>query len=274
VPELSFHLVDRIDELEPERSARGTLAVPASIDAFPACLVVEAIGQLAAWVAMQRASFERRPVAARADDVRVFGTITPGDLLELAIRVKSCRSVAIAYEGECLVGGRTLVELRGAVGAMLPMSEFESPETARARFEALRAGGLPPREFPGRAAFAPRVISRKVADGRIEAELEAAPPGPLYADHFERRPVYPATLLLDAQLRLALALEPSFEAASVDDVPAGSRLLHVKVRSFTPPGGRVTAIAERREGAREIDLSAHADGTRVSSATLVPPGGV
>lgn len=271
--ELSFHLVDRIDELEPERSARGRLAVPASIDAFPACLVVEAIGQLAAWVAMQRASFERRPVAARADDVRVFGSVSPGDLLELEIRVKSCKSVAIAYEGEGSVDGRRLVELRGAVGAMLPMSEFESPESARARFEALRTDGLPTREFPGRAAFAPRVLSRKVDEGRVEVELEAAPPGPLYADHFERRPVYPATLLLDAQLRLALALEPAL-AAAVDDVPAGSRLRHVKVRSFTPPGGRVVAVAERAPGAGEIELSAHADGKRVSSATLVPPAGV
>ena len=274
MPDLSFHLVDRIDELEPERSARGRLAVPASIDAFPACLGVEAIGQLAAWVAMQRASFERRPVAARADDVRVFGSVSPGDLLELEIRVKSCKSVAIAYEGEGSVGGRRLVELRGAVGAMLPMSEFESPESARARFEALRTDGLPTREFPGRAAFAPRVLSRKVVEGRVEVELEAAPPGPLYADHFERRPVYPATLLLDAQLRLALALEPALAAAAVDDVPAGSRLRHVKVRSFTPPGGRVVAVAERAPGAGEIELSAHADGRRVSSATLVPPAGV
>ena len=53
----------------------------------------------------------------------------------------SCKSIAIAYEGEGVVGGRTLVELRGAVGAMLPMSEFEAPEKARARFEALLGGG-------------------------------------------------------------------------------------------------------------------------------------
>ncbi|MFM7143863.1 MAG: hypothetical protein ACKO2K_18315 [Alphaproteobacteria bacterium] len=272
--DLSFHLVDRIVDLEPERSARGRLAVPAALDAFPACLVVEAIGQLAAWVAMQRSGFERRPVAARADDVRVFGSVRPGDVLHLAIRVQSCKSIAIAYEGEGIVDGRTLVELRGAVGAMLPMSEFEAPEKARARFDALLDQGLPPRDFPGRAAFAPRVLSRKVEGERVEAELEAAPPGPLYADHFARRPVYPATLLLDAQLRLALDLEPALAAEAAHDVPAGSRLLKVKVRSFTPPGGRVTAVAERRAGAREIDLEAHADGKRVSSATLVPPPGV
>ena len=88
--DLSFHLVDRIDDLVPERSARGHLAIPADMSEFPACLVVEAIGQLAAWVAMQRASFERRPVAARAADVRVFGTVPPGARLELEISVQSC----------------------------------------------------------------------------------------------------------------------------------------------------------------------------------------
>ena len=120
--DLSFHLVDRIDDLVPERSARGHLAIPADMSEFPACLVVEAIGQLAAWVAMQRASFERRPVAARAADVRVFGTVPPGARLELEISVQSCKSVAIAYEGEGRIGGKPVVELRGAAGAMLPMS--------------------------------------------------------------------------------------------------------------------------------------------------------
>ena len=130
--DLSFHLVDRIDDLVPERSARGHLAIPADMSEFPACLVVEAIGQLAAWVAMQRASFERRPVAARAADVRVFGTVPPGARLELEISVQSCKSVAIAYEGEGRIGGKPVVELRGAAGAMLPMSEFDSPDAARA----------------------------------------------------------------------------------------------------------------------------------------------
>ena len=106
---------------------------------------------------MQRASFERRPVAARAADVRVFGTVPPGERLELEISVQSCKSVAIAYEGEGRIGGKPVVELRGAAGAMLPMSEFDSPDAARARFEALLTTGLAARRFPERAAFAPAV---------------------------------------------------------------------------------------------------------------------
>ncbi len=270
--DLSFHLVDRIDDLVPERSARGHLAIPADMSEFPACLVVEAIGQLAAWVAMQRASFERRPVAARAADVRVFGTVPPGARLELEISVQSCKSVAIAYEGEGRIGGKPVVELRGAAGAMLPMSEFDSPDAARARFEALLTTGLAARRFPERAAFAPAVLSREKTAGRIAAELQASPPGPLYADHFARRPVYPATLLLDAQLRLAFELLPGWSPSAAGDLPPGSRLRQVKVRSFTAPSGRVSVVAEAREGnPLEIELRAHADGKRVSSATLFAP---
>src|SRR5262249_20654219 len=48
---LSFHLVDRIVEIDLERSVRGTFAIPTDFGRFPACLIVEAIGQLASWVA-------------------------------------------------------------------------------------------------------------------------------------------------------------------------------------------------------------------------------
>jgi hypothetical protein len=49
----AFSFVDRITEFVPARSARGVFHVPATIPAFPACLVAEAVGQLAAWVSME-----------------------------------------------------------------------------------------------------------------------------------------------------------------------------------------------------------------------------
>jgi len=44
----AFSFVDRIIDLEPGMRARGTFAVPENLAAFPACLVAEAVGQLAA----------------------------------------------------------------------------------------------------------------------------------------------------------------------------------------------------------------------------------
>jgi 3-hydroxymyristoyl/3-hydroxydecanoyl-(acyl carrier protein) dehydratase len=67
---------------------------------------------------------------------------------------------------------------------------------------------------------------------------------PFFADHFPRRPVFPATLLLDQQIRLALDL-----AATATHWPANarvrpSRMTHVKVRSFMPPGSVLELTAE------------------------------
>lgn len=276
---ISFHLIDRILAFEPERSARGTLAVPPDMDEFQACLVVEAIGQLAAWVAMRRADFARRPVAARADEVRVLGTVHPGDQIDLEVSIQSCKSVAIAYRGVARVEGRAVVELGGAAGAMVPMAEFEDPEEARRRFDQLLEAGLPRRRFPERAAFAPRVVSLEIAPGRrADGRLEVASAGALYADHFPRRPVYPATLLLDAQLRIALELldRPAGASGPADDCLVGTIVRGIKVRSFTPPGGQVDIAAEVvgapagiAGGRTEIEIAAMAGGKRVSSATLL-----
>jgi hypothetical protein len=46
----AFSFVDRITEFVPGTRAHGVFHVPAAIQAFPACLVAEAVGQLAAWV--------------------------------------------------------------------------------------------------------------------------------------------------------------------------------------------------------------------------------
>ena len=64
----AFSFVDRITDYEPEGRARAAFfAVPdGRCAAFPSCLVAEAVGQLAAWVAMAHIDFRGRPVAALA----------------------------------------------------------------------------------------------------------------------------------------------------------------------------------------------------------------
>jgi hypothetical protein len=67
----AFSFVDRITALEPGTRARGRFAVPAGLPEFSTCLVAEAVGQLAAWVAMAQAEFRRRPVAALSGEMIV-----------------------------------------------------------------------------------------------------------------------------------------------------------------------------------------------------------
>jgi 3-hydroxymyristoyl/3-hydroxydecanoyl-(acyl carrier protein) dehydratase len=90
-----------------------------------------------------------------------------------------------------------------------------------------------------------------------------------FADHFPRRAVFPATMLLDAGATLALEL-----AAGLPPAPDGSplelvRVTDVKVRSFTPPGQIVELAASVRDAgdtSASLALLARVEGKRMASA--------
>ena len=77
----AFSFVDRITGLEPgDARARHVRDSGATSTAFPSCLMAEAVGQLAAWVAMAHIGFRGRPVAALAQrDAASARRRRPGD---------------------------------------------------------------------------------------------------------------------------------------------------------------------------------------------------
>jgi 3-hydroxymyristoyl/3-hydroxydecanoyl-(acyl carrier protein) dehydratase len=95
---------------------------------------------------------------------------------------------------------------------------------------------------------------------------------PFFADHFPRRAVFPATLLLDTQIALGtrIAREAQGGAASADPVPV--RMTHVKMRAFIVPGQQVDVRAEfagTHDGATRISLSARdGDGKTIATARV------
>ena len=96
----AFSFVDRITEFVPGERARGRYAVPARIAAFPACLVAEAVGQLAAWVSMDAVGFRGRPVAALAGETRFLAPVAPGSTLELAADITPARIAWVSFEAQ------------------------------------------------------------------------------------------------------------------------------------------------------------------------------
>ncbi len=212
----AFSFVDRITEYEPGRRARGSYAVPAGVPAFPSCLVAEAVGQLAAWVAMAHIDFRGRPVAALANETRFRSDVTPGDTLDLAVDIESCDDDAVAYAGRARVDGKDVIELVDCLGPMLPVDEFDSPTAMAARFDLIRGEGAPPGRFHG--VPLPHVVRTAGVPGvSASATLHVPESAPFFGDHFPRRPVFPATLLLDAQIRLALEV-----AAEATHWPVGN----------------------------------------------------
>lgn len=276
---MGYLFVDRI--LEIERSAggsfggRGLKAVrpddpflrpgPGGALELSLCFAGEAVGQLAAWLAMSSSGFTRRPVAGLTSEAELLGTVKPGDLLELRVEIESLDEEAVHYHGEASVRGSPVLRLHHTVGPMLPLLGFDDPRAVERRFQALRSPGpasslvsSPPEgvsegaseggsgAVPVFSIFKDGILERE--PDRILAVTEIQASAPYLADHFPRDPVLPATLLFDGQIVLALML--------MDGAPGTARverLRDLKMRDFVRPGSRLHSevrIRERRgEGA-------------------------
>jgi 3-hydroxymyristoyl/3-hydroxydecanoyl-(acyl carrier protein) dehydratase len=264
----AFSFVDRITEFMPGGGARGIFRVPAAIAAFPPCLIAEAVGQLAAWVAMEHIEYRGRPVAALAGETRFPGLAAPGDTLMLAVEIDDVDDSVVSYRGWAEVDGERVIELNDCLGPMLPVADFDAPDALRTRFALLRGAGAPPGRFMGVSVPKPQATEHVVGKS-VRARLNVPSTAPFFADHFPRRPVFPATLLLDSQIGLAAQLVNEAHAGGDGPEPALSRMTHVKMRAFIVPGQVVDSRAEivgTADGTTRVSLSAH-DGDDKTIAT-------
>lgn len=259
----AFSFVDRIDAHAPGAPIRGRYAIPAGVGAFPSSLAAEAVGQLAAWVAMKRLDFRVRPVAGLAGETRYGRDFGPGDTLDLEVDLESATDSDVAYHGRASVGGATVMELERALGPMLPAEEFDDPAALARDFDTLAGPGAPPGRFRGLPAHALAVDESSREPGmRLAARLDVPVDATYFADHFPRRPVFPATLLMDALGRLAATV------AGAGVRVAGMR--DVKVRAFMPPGCTLALAASfDAPGAHEGRVTAKLDGKPAATARVV-----
>ena len=239
----AFSFVDRITTLEPGSSAVGRYTIPVHLQRFPMCLVAEAIGQLAAWVSMSHLGFRRRPVAGLAGETLFFGSVTPGQVLDLAVELGTCDEDAVAYGGSARVDGALVLELRHCVGPMLAMEEFDAPEAVHGDFETLCGPGAPAARIRVLPQPEATVIER-VPGRSLVATLQVPESAPFFGDHFPRRPVFPGTLLLDRQIELAVQVAREAAHAGPDAALAPASVTDVKMRSFIAPGQAVEIRVE------------------------------
>lgn len=270
--EMAFSLVARITEMEPGMRARGCFVIPGDLPDVSPCLVAEAVGQLAAWVAMAKAEFRSRPVAGIVGEVKIKDTAAPGTMLDLKVDLDACEADSILYDGWAYAGGLPIIELSRCVGPMLPMEDFDDPEAVRKRFELLCGAQAPLHGFSGDAALTPRLTFIERDPGkRLRAKMVVPKSARFFADHFPRKPVFPGTLLLDAKARLAASLAAEVVEASVRPLLRLTRITNVKLRSFVHPGQTLEIDAEvltTSKASTEIALSAEVEGQRVSTARV------
>ena len=265
----AYSFVDRIDAFEPGRAAHATFAVPPHLTRFPSCLVAEAVGQLAAWVSMERIDYRGRPVAALATETRFLDDAHPGATLELSVTIDQCDDEAVAYSGQATSRGTRLIELVDCLGPMLPVADFDDPAALRERFALLRGHGAEPGRFRG-VTPPPVTVTERVPGVSLRARVVVPTSAPFFNDHFPRRPVFPATLLLDTQINLALELARSADWAAGRTVTP-VKVTHVKARSFIEPGATLDVAIDVKPPVDDVAkamMQAAIDGRTVATARL------
>jgi 3-hydroxymyristoyl/3-hydroxydecanoyl-(acyl carrier protein) dehydratase len=231
----AYSFVDRITELEAGKRAKGFFLVPSHISRFPCSLAAEAVGQLAAWNAMAQLGFRVRPVAGLAAEIRFGPEVRPGQRLDLEVVIESCEPDAVSYSGWADADGVRVMELDHSVGPMLPMEEFDSPEAVRERFQLLCGAGAQGGRYKGVPEHDIEIVEQ-VPEQRVRATLRVPKEAEFFADHFSRRSVFPGTLLLDAQIGLALKFATGWQRWPSGVALAVTRVPDMKMRSFISPG--------------------------------------
>lgn len=268
----AYSFVDRIASLEAGKRGRARYLVPAHVPRFSSCLGIEAAGQLAAWVTMAALDFRLRPVAGVAADVRFGVPARPGGTLDLSAEIHKYDEEAVDFSASAHLDGQLVVEIGHSVGPMLPSDEFDSVDAIRERFALITSpSGAPGRAFGGVPEHDLETLEL-VPGERIRSLLRVPHGAAFFADHFPRRPVFPGTLLLDAQIHASLQA-----AAGASHWPAGARLVatsvpEMKLRAFIAPGEEIELRSElsNPDGGRIMAArtSVYSNGKRIAMGGL------
>jgi 3-hydroxymyristoyl/3-hydroxydecanoyl-(acyl carrier protein) dehydratase len=265
----AFSFVDRITVHDGKRIC-GRYTIPSAPLEFPLSLVGEAVGQLAAWAAMDATAFAQRPVAGLAGSIELFLEPSAGQVLELAAELEQVDPDSVQYSGTAHLGEQLVIRLQDCVGPMVPLADFDDPHLLRERFRLLRYAGAESGSFPG---LPPMNLEPNGGDpGRfLSAVLQVPPAAPLFADHFPRRPVFPGSLLMHLNLQLGATLARQIPSPSKGQWVPGT-IVDMKLRSFIPPGARLrleALVKQQSSDSARLALKTAIDNEIIASGGLM-----
>lgn len=291
---MRFLFVDRIVQFSPGQVVRGIKHVTRD-DAYlttdeqgQACfissLIGETLGQLAAWNAMHFHNFTLRPVAGIVGSARLHRPAYLGETILLESYIDSLDERAVSYHSVASVGETPIFTIEGALGPLLPMSDFIAIEDVKAQFNAIYHPDetFHPDNYHQDLAsliqcetgptVAPMRFDRLISSEpgvSLVAEKRVSNAAPYFPDHFPNKPVLPMTVLLECQLNLAKEFLAQAGLASVFQV---SELRKIKMNEFVSPGAVIVChVKVKQQTTDELVLSyrSEVDGKRVCVMDLV-----
>lgn len=289
---MRFLFVDRMLQLSsPTASVRGLKHITMddsylSADEqgrwyFMPSMIGETLGQLTAWSVMAQCDFQRRPVAGIVAEATVHRPAYVGETLALEVWIDRLDDDAVQYHGQVHVGSELVFSLDGALGPMLPMTDFIDPCVVRRQFtEINRPGDWPPSKPSNGSCPIDSPITRSVTltfddvivdepGIRLEAVKRITRVAPYFPDHFPHKPVLPLTVLLECKMNLA---QYFLARAGLTHCYKIQSLQRVKMSDFVYPGDELkTSVSVKRQDANELILHyrSEVDGKRVCVVDIV-----
>ena len=134
---MRFHLVDRIDHVEPWRAVRARKLTSRSEDhwvegpdgaVMPPHLVLEALCQAGTWLMVISSGRRRRAALLSVEEVTFPGAVRPGDVVDLEGWVDSAADRTAVLSGRAAVDGRTVLEARHVMCALVDADDLAAPD--------------------------------------------------------------------------------------------------------------------------------------------------
>ncbi|KTD75472.1 hydroxymyristoyl-ACP dehydratase [Legionella waltersii] len=291
---MRFLLVDRIVELLPGAWVKGIKHVTwddayLSTDdqdrpCFISSFIGEALGQLAAWNVMQKNEFTARPVAGVVAKASLRRPAYIGETILLESYIDSMDETAVQYHSVARVGTEEVFTIEGALGPLLPMSNFIGSDEIRQQFsEIYRPGDWQSittanvdclqnieqdAKFISNHMHFDRIIHSDSGVSLI-AEKKVNRAATYFPDHFPKKPVLPLTVLLECKLNLA---KEFIKRADYDTEYQVLELRKIKMSDFVQPGDVVVSqITVKQKSSDELILNfrSEVEGKRVCVVDVV-----
>jgi 3-hydroxymyristoyl/3-hydroxydecanoyl-(acyl carrier protein) dehydratase len=286
---MSFLFVDRILELDEQRSRGIKFVTPhdrylmrnaqQEWIMWPA-IIGETLGQMCAWNVMRLLDFKSRPVAGMTGEVQVFGEAKLGDRVELNTDIIQLDSDTVHYHAHAKVNDQVIFSMRDCLGPLLPMTQFIDTDTVRNQFLQLdRPGEGTPQAYQQNLQLNADCVS--IIEGydhilawqpeQVVALKHISLQASYFQDHFPRKPVFPLTLLLHANMQLA---DRYIRATLGDAVREGFSyvsLRKIKMSRFVCPGDElVTTMVIKHCDAQRVRMQfrSQVGGKRLAFSTL------
>jgi len=294
-----FHFVDRIYEVEPEKSIRGLKNVtrnegffywlPDGRRVLSPAVVTEALCQLGGWLKIVSTDFKKRPVLLADEHTEYLDTALAGDQIELEVAIVDRDDDVVITKGTACINGRPVLVGHQCRGYLLPLEDFDDPEKVKRQFKNLYKPNLhldkntektPLKAIAGASTFE----SLRYIDGimefdpgkRVKSYKNISACEPYLASHFPRKPCVPGVILLTF-----LGESCQYLVRSHLDAPPREKALiptyikNVRFRKFVEPGDQCILECKVIEGniledQREILVrtSIFANNTRVMQADM------